>query len=90
MSSSTTKNIEKARSSREEKSFVWEDEEVELLLSSTLDYKKKKTSEGIDWESVKSKYADILEIYCENRPATASEGGGSRESSQKEVPRSCG
>ena len=52
---------------------MWEEEEeVELLLSCTLEYKTKKTSEGVDCESVKSKYTDILGIYCENRPATVS------------------
>ena len=31
--------------------FVWTDEEVEMLLQTTLDYKATKAQEGVDWES---------------------------------------
>ena len=37
----------------------------------THDYKVKKVAEGIDWESVKSKYADILRNEL---PSSAEEG----------------
>ena len=40
------------------KEFQWSDDEAELLLSVTLDYKVSKAAEGVDWESVKSKYSD--------------------------------
>ena len=33
--------------------FKWTDDESELLLSVTHDYKVKKVSENVDWESVK-------------------------------------
>ena len=40
--------------------FIWTDEESELLLSIANDLKGAKASEGVDWESVKTKYSDIL------------------------------
>ena len=32
--------------------FTWTDDEVELLLKVTNEYKVSKTAEGVDWESV--------------------------------------
>ena len=58
----------------EERTFVSEDEEVELLLSSTLEYKTRKTL-GVDWESVKSKYQDVVDIYHDNLPTDANDDG---------------
>ena len=55
--------------------FVWTDDEAELLLNVTLEYKVKKTSECIDWESVKTKYEDILKLFQEN--LSSSEDGSS-------------
>ena len=51
------------------RNFVWEDDEVELLLSCTAEYKTKKAMEGTDWESVRGKYEEILQIYKENIPS---------------------
>ena len=34
------------------KEFQWTDDEVELLLSVTYEYKVKNSAESIDWESV--------------------------------------
>ncbi|XP_060774796.1 uncharacterized protein LOC132884829 [Neoarius graeffei] len=51
------------------KNFVWTDEEVELLLQATLDYKTAKTLNGIDWESCQTKYADIWNSFIEQYPA---------------------
>ena len=42
------------------KNFAWTDEQVELLLRATLDYKKTKPQIGIDWESCHTKYQDIM------------------------------
>ncbi|XP_028826763.1 uncharacterized protein LOC114785144 [Denticeps clupeoides] len=44
-------------------SFVWSDDEVELLLHVTLDYKTKKFDDGVDWESCPSKYGDIMVAF---------------------------
>ena len=56
------------------KDFQWTNDEAELLLTVTHDYKVKKVAEGIDWESVKSKYADILELMRNELPSSAEEG----------------
>ena len=55
---------------------VWTDDECELLLSVTLQYKVQKSSEGIDWESVRSKYDDILVLFREALPPTPEESCG--------------
>lgn len=43
--------------------FIWSDDESELLLSITHEYKVKQLLKGTDWESVRSKYADILALF---------------------------
>ena len=52
------------------KEFQWSDDEAELLLTVTHEYKVAKVAEGVDWESVKSKYSDILQLMQEELPAT--------------------
>ena len=41
-----------------------------MLLTVTHEYKVAKVAEGVDWESVKSKYSDILQLMQEELPAT--------------------
>ena len=41
--------------------FVWTDDEVQLLLEVTDDYKMSNAVKNIDWELCQSKYTDILE-----------------------------
>ena len=48
--------------------FKWTDDEAELLLKVTRDYKVLKAAEGADWESIQSKYADILELMLAEYP----------------------
>ena len=48
--------------------FSWSDDEVELLLSSTMKYKTSKEMENIDWESCQSKYQDIHDKFVEHYP----------------------
>ena len=55
---------EKAQASKES-SFVWSDDEVELLLDITIEYRAQKMLSGIDWESVTSKYADIANRFID-------------------------
>ena len=43
------------------KEFIWSDDEAELLLNVVHQYKVRKILEKVDWETVKSKYDDILE-----------------------------
>lgn len=48
--------------------LVWTDDEVELLLRVTLDYKTSKLQEGVDWESCQSKYNDIMDAFQAQYP----------------------
>ena len=50
--------------------MVWTDDETELLLNVTLEYKAAKAAENEDWESVRSKYQDILEQMKTYLPVT--------------------
>ena len=50
------------------KEFVWTDDEAQLLLEVAHDYKLKHLAEGICWESVKTKYADILDLFRKELP----------------------
>ena len=43
--------------------FSWTDDEAELLLNVTLEYKTEKIVNCEDWESIRSKYADIWERF---------------------------
>ena len=44
--------------------FSWTDDETELLLNTTLEYKTEKIANGTNWESVRSKYGDIWKQSC--------------------------
>ena len=50
------------------KEFVWSDDEVELLLNVANEYKVAKAAESVDWESVKSKYKDIFDLFVAALP----------------------
>lgn len=52
----------------ETKYFTWTDEETALLLKVAISYKTQKTTEGKDWESVKTRYDDLLQLYIERYP----------------------
>lgn len=43
--------------------FKWTDEEAELLLQLTLDYKTEQTAQAIDFETVPTKYADLTSRF---------------------------
>ena len=49
--------------------YIWTDDEVELLLKVTEEYKVKQTAENIDWESCQSKYSDILYLFKSQYPS---------------------
>ena len=53
--------------------FVWTDDEVQLLLKVTGEYKRKKASENVDWQSIQNKYAEHLDIFREHLPASPDE-----------------
>ena len=49
-------------------SFTWSDEELELLLNVILHYKADKEGRGFDWQSVKTKYDDLRNLFLERYP----------------------
>ncbi|KAL3050847.1 hypothetical protein OYC64_001170 [Pagothenia borchgrevinki] len=53
--------------------FSWTDDEVELLLHVTLDYKTTKILENVDWESCKLKYSGIGDLFQAQYPRTPTE-----------------
>lgn len=61
------KNLEKNNSKNSEnkskKEYIQTDDKAQLLLEVAHDYKPKHLSEGTCWESVKTKYADIQELF---------------------------
>lgn len=58
----------KQNKATKKKEFTWTEDEAELLLNVTHDYKIKHLTDGTCWESVRSKYADILELYQKELP----------------------
>ena len=61
------------KNSRKKKDFVWSNDEAEILLTVTHDYKIQHLVNGTCWESVKSKYADILKLFRNELPASEEE-----------------
>ena len=53
-----------------EQTFVWTDDEVELLLKVTYEFKVKKAAKNVDWESVRSKYGDIWDEFKLQMPSS--------------------
>lgn len=47
---------------------MWTDDEVELLLRVTLDYKRQRWEQGEDWEACPSKYSDIMDAFQDQYP----------------------
>ncbi|KAM4581210.1 uncharacterized protein PAE49_005816 [Odontesthes bonariensis] len=50
-------------SARRNDSLVWTDDEVELLLRVTLEYKTTRYEENVDWETCQNKYQDIAVAF---------------------------
>lgn len=51
-----------------DKYFTWTDEETALLLKVAISYKTEKTTEGKDWESVKTRYIERYPKSNEREP----------------------
>ena len=49
--------------------YKWTDDEVELPLTVTKEYKTKQIAKSIDWESCVDKYGEILEDYSAHYPS---------------------
>ena len=77
------RSMAKKTATGKKQEFVWTDDESELLLSVTLQFKAQKSAEEIDWESVRSKYNDIFMLFREALPATPGEACG------KDYPHEC-
>ena len=56
-----------------DESFKWTADEAKLLLKVTRDYTVLKAEEGVDWESMQSKYSDILNRMLTELPASPDE-----------------
>ena len=65
---------EEGSSKEKPDNFFWTDDEVQLLLKVTGEYKANKEMENIDWESVQTKYSDILQILMDQLPNSPDEG----------------
>ena len=50
--------------------MIWSDDEVEVLLIFTHDYNVQHLVNGTCWESVKSQYTDILELFKKELPVS--------------------
>ena len=61
MASASKKNRTKKNINKVKKVIIWKDDKVQLLLTVTNEYKVAKSLESMDWESIQSKYGDILE-----------------------------
>ena len=48
--------------------FQWSDDEIELLLAVVNEYKTSKEANGLDWESIKTKYDDITTLFLSRYP----------------------
>ena len=53
--------------------FAWTDHEIELLLETVKSYSSQCSYEGKDWESIKSKYDKIKELFTESYPKESEE-----------------
>ena len=58
----------KKKQDKSKKEFIWTDDKAELLLNVVHDYKIKHLVEGTCWESVRTKYAEILELFQKKLP----------------------
>ena len=74
--SEQVKEKDNEKSKEKNQAFVWTDDEVRSLLEVTKEYKTQKESESIDWESVRTKYDDILEKLREKLPESPQRDDG--------------
>ena len=52
----------KTNKNTKKEAFIWTDDEVQLVLTVTNEYKVAKSFESIDWESIQSKWAIYLNV----------------------------
>ena len=73
MSKAKKKAKQQVQGKWRKKRSLWSDDEVQLLLSVTNDYKVSKAMAGTDWESCQSKYNDILQLFKKRYPSSKEE-----------------
>ena len=56
------------RERKAEVDFSWTDDELQLLLEASLDFRSKCKFQGESWESKRSKYENILDIMFKQYP----------------------
>ena len=80
-----TNTIKKSQvSKRDDPTFSWTDKEVELLPESVKIFKKNMEAEGVERESLRTKYDKIMEIVHKNYPKT-----GNIEECIQELHKAC-
>ena len=48
----------------------WTDDEIKLLLESVKDFKAKQEFDSIDWNSVRTRFQDICDLFVKSYPST--------------------
>ena len=66
--SNSGENARKSKGKSKSEPFLWTDDEVELLLNVTLEYKVGRATENVNWESCQMKYSDILDLFVAHYP----------------------
>ena len=80
-----TNTIKKSQvSKKDDPTFSWTDKEVELLPESVKIFKKNMEAEGVERESLRTKYDKIMEIVHKNYPKT-----GNIEECIQELHKAC-
>ena len=57
-----------------EQNFIWADDETSLLLRVVMDFKAQKSSQGLDWETVKNRHEDKTQRFIANYPKNEDSG----------------
>ena len=80
-----TNTIKKSQvGKKDDPTFSWTDKEVELLPESVKIFKKNMEAEGVERESLRTKYDKIMEIVHKNYPKT-----GNIEECIQELHKAC-
>ena len=50
--------------------FSWTDSEIQLLLETTKDFKAKQEYEGVDWNTIRTRFDKIKDAFINSYPST--------------------
>ena len=59
---------------KETRRWIWTKEETALVIKVVLDYKAAKFSLGLDWETIRNRYEELVERLKENYHSDLTEG----------------